>query len=116
MKNTDYDINFNFIRFIKFLKKYDIISVAIASILSSNLNELVNSLLNNIILPIVNKDSDNDGMRDIGKIENYTFEIYGIKFTIGKFLVTIIKFIFISYIIYIISEVVDKYIDSPIDE
>ena len=101
--SNEIDNFFNYSQFFyKFLKKNDILSLSIAAVFSGHINELINSLVNNLLLPIINRDADGDGKKDIKKIENIEFKFLKIKFTIGKLLVDIIKFILVTVVIYLI--------------
>lgn len=97
------DIKFNFIRFIKFLKDNNILAVAIAAVLSERINDVTESFVNNLLMPIINRDGDGDGERDIKKLENKSIKFKGIDMKIGKFIISMIKFIFVTYIIFLVS-------------
>lgn len=101
--SEEYDISFNFVRFLKFLEEHNIIATAIAAVLSDRINEITNSFVNYLVMPIINRDADNDGKRDIKNLEDRVFAFKGVRIQIGKFLLSIIKFIIITYIIFIIS-------------
>ena len=102
--SDDYQTIFNFVTFIKFLKKNNVFSLAVAAVLSAHVNKLTESFIDDIIMPIINIDINKDGNEDLKtKLENIEFNIFHIKFKTGKFLLSIIKFIIISFIIYIIS-------------
>jgi large-conductance mechanosensitive channel len=103
-----FDIDFNFARFIKFLDKYNILGVAIAAVLSDRINELTSEFVNLIIMPIINRDGDGDGVHDSKKLEDKTMTVFGIQFRIGKFVMSVIKFVVITYIIFIASIVINK--------
>ena len=60
-------IQFNFIRFIKFLQKNNIFAVAIAAILSDQIHSITNGFVDSIILPIIDRDGNNDNIKDIKK-------------------------------------------------
>ena len=109
--DSDYDVTFNFVRFIKFLRDYNIFAVAIAAILSDRINELTNTFVNNLIMPIINRDADKDGVKDIKNLEDTEFTIYGIKFGVGKFAMALLKFIIITYVLFLITKTV-KYIGN----
>lgn len=101
----DYDIKFDFVRFIEFLKDHNVISVIIAAILSDRINEITNILFDQIIMPIINRDADGDGVRDIKKFEEYQLEVHGAKFGIGKITISLLKFFIITYIIFTLSNI-----------
>ncbi len=103
-----FDIDFNFARFIKFLDKYNIMGVAIAAVLSDRINEITSEFVNLIIMPVINRDGDSDGVSDSKKLEDRTLTVFGIQFRIGKFIMVIIKFIVITYIIFMASIMINK--------
>lgn len=109
-------LGFNYIRFIKFLQDNNVLSVAIAAVLSDRINELTNTFVNSLIMPIINRDGDGDGEEDIKKFENMKYKILGMKFEIGLLAISIIKFIIITYVIFILSKalkmILKKYNDT----
>lgn len=98
-----YDVKFNFVRFIKFLKHNNIAATAIAAVLSDRVNEITNEFFDGFILPIINRDADHDGVRDVKKFEEKEFVIFGATFKLGKFILSLVKFVIITYLIYLIS-------------
>lgn len=86
--------------FYRFLKKNDIISLSVAAVFSGHINDLINSIVNNIFIPIINRDSDKDGKKDIQKIETITVNLFGCNITIGKLIVDLLKFILVTIVIY----------------
>ena len=63
---------------------------------------------NDLILPILNRDSDGDGEADLKNLEEYVIFTNGIKFKLGKFILVIIKFIIILFIVYQFSKLAKK--------
>lgn len=108
--SDSYDIDFNFVRFIKFLRDNNIIAVAIASVLSDRINEVTNSFTSNIVMPIINRDGDNDGKKDITKLETKSIKFYGMNFAVGKFVVALFKFLIVTYIIFLLSNILKKFV------
>lgn len=104
----EYDISFNFVRFIEFLKDHNIVATAIAAVLSDRINEITNTFVDYLVMPIINIDSDYNGEKDIKKIEDSEIVIFGIKFKIGIVLMAIVKFIIITYIVFIIAKSLKK--------
>jgi len=99
---------FNFVSFVHFLKKNSVVSLALAAVISNQLNKLTESFVDDIIMPIINIDSDNDGEKDIKKLQDKEFHILNIKFKTGNFLFLIIKFCIIAYIIFLLSSIFTK--------
>lgn len=94
--------------FLDFLNDNNILSVAIATILSNKIHDISESFVNNLILPIINRDANNDNNPDIKNVEDYTIKIYGIKFELGKFIIAMIKFLIITYIAYLMTKIFRK--------
>ena len=107
----DKDMSFNFVYFINWLKDNNVFSVAVAAVLSDRVSDIINKLLDTFITPILDRDADNDGVRDIKKFEDYTIEISGMKFKIGQLLLSIFKFLIVTYGLYIVYLTLKK-IDS----
>ena len=103
-----YNTGFNFIRFIKFIEYHNIASVAIAAVLSERIGHLTNEFVDNIILPVMNIDLNNDGVKDFKFIEDMTIKIGPVKFIIGKFLISFIKFVIVMYILFVISKMLQR--------
>ena len=82
----------------------NIISTVITIIFTKVLSTLCYSLIDNIILPIFLMDSDSDGIADINKIKRITFTIGGIKYNIGIFIYDLIKFVFISLFLMLLTK------------
>ena len=61
------------------------------------------SFVENIILPIFNRDMNEDGIPDINNFENIELDIFGIKIKMGKFAVAILRFLLILYIVFLVS-------------
>jgi large-conductance mechanosensitive channel len=78
------------------------------AVLSSFVNQLVFSFINDIIMPVIDRDGNNDNMPDINKISNYTVKTNGITFKIGAFVVALIRFILLLFIIFILCMVLIK--------
>ena len=93
-----------FNEFILFLKNNSILTTIIATVMSAQINELTNSIADDIILPIIYRDGDNDGKADIKKLENYKLSLYGIKFKVGKFCVVLIKVTVIFLVLFLIKK------------
>ncbi len=87
-----------------FIKDNHIIATAIATIFSKIISDLSYSFIDNILLPIINIDIDNDGKSDINDFKNKIFEVYGISFKIGPFAIELIKFLVIVFILFYLSK------------
>lgn len=90
--------------FIKFIKENNIVESIISIMLGAKTQELVESIIENLIFPFLKRDADNDGEADIKKLEKLNIKFSGIKIEIGKFLITLIKYIIILLIIYYVQK------------
>ena len=106
--SDQFDIKFNFVRFIKFLEKNNIAATAIAAVLSDRVNEVTNVFFDELILPIINRDANNDGVRDIKKFEEKEIVLFGAKFKLGKLILSVFKFLVVTYIIFILSKLLKR--------
>jgi len=94
--------------FLKFLSENNVIVTVIATIISSRVSELSECIIDDLFLPILNRDADGDGKADIDDLMKYEYKISGIKFKIGKFIIVLIKFLLILYLTYLISKIIKK--------
>jgi large-conductance mechanosensitive channel len=89
------------------MKNSVLFGISIA-VISTFVNQLVMSFINDIVLPIIDRDGNNDKKPDIDKIAGYTIKTNGITFKIGAFIVALIRFIILLSIIFILSLVLVK--------
>jgi len=87
-----------------FIKDNHIITTSIATIFSRLITDISYSFIDNILLPIINIDLNNDGKAEINSFKNKKILISGIAFKIGPFIIEIIKFICILYMLYHLSK------------
>jgi large-conductance mechanosensitive channel len=95
--------------FISFLTDNNFLVTTLITILSTNILDISQAFVDNLILPIFDIDLNNDGIKDKQIIENYKLDIFGAQFKIGKFLIASIKFIITFYVMYLISSMIQKY-------
>lgn len=93
------------LEFIDFLKKNNIIETITSTILSFKTTEVVDSIVNDLIMPFINRDGDGDGEADIDVLKNKKFTLYGVKINIGSFILTIIKFTIIVYLVFLFQKI-----------
>tara|TARA_Y100000389_G_C17310358_1_gene437659 strand:- start:10 stop:345 length:336 start_codon:yes stop_codon:yes gene_type:complete len=86
--------------FLNFLKENDILAAIIVTVISTYVSKITQSFINDIIIPIIERDGDNDGKADIKKLQNYKLKCFGITFKIGSFLINLIKFSCVMLMIY----------------
>lgn len=100
--------------FLNFIGRNNIVRYALAAIISERISEITSGFVEHIVMPIINTDLNNNGIRDIDeikKLEDREIEIRGIKFKLGKVVFSIIKFIVVVFLIFIISGAIRKFVD-----
>tara|TARA_Y200000002_G_C22659295_1_gene654974 strand:+ start:181 stop:477 length:297 start_codon:yes stop_codon:yes gene_type:complete len=90
--------------FYNFIKDNHIITTTIVTIFSKLITDVSYSFIDNIILPIINIDLDNDGKADINSFKNKRINIFGVNLKIGLFTIEILKFIPVLFILYYLSK------------
>lgn len=81
-----------------FSKKNILIGVLI-TVVSTFVTELSVSFINNLILPIFDRDGDDDKDPDINHLKKYNLKFNGVTFKVGTFMISLIKFIIVFLII-----------------
>lgn len=94
--------------FYKFIIENNILESITANLLSFKTHELIDSFLENIILPFINRDADDDGDADINKIKNLNIKFFKIDLKIGNFILILIKYFIIIYLVYIFQKIFTK--------
>lgn len=88
--------------FIDFLKKYGVIGLAIAVIIGGKLNELITSLVNDLLMPLIFQPAlKAANVDDIRKL-SYNGILY------GKVLGATIDFLIVAIVIFLFSKLVLK--------
>jgi large-conductance mechanosensitive channel len=72
-------------------------------VIATFVNELVISFINDIILPVIERDGNNDNEPDINRLKHIIYKTNGITFKIGSFLISLIKFCILMVILFFIS-------------
>lgn len=79
--------------FIGFVADSNFINVALAFLISTNVQQLISSVVNNIINPI---------LRKFLKLENLTFTVWGVTFMLGPTINGIITFTIVLYFFFLL--------------
>lgn len=101
--NSSESDKYDYVRFIKFLNSNNILSLAVSAVLSSHISKIGKAFVEDFILPVFNKDGDSDGEKDIKPLQDKIVSYRGIQFKVGDFFITVLEFIIISYIVFLIS-------------
>lgn len=106
MSGTRRPLGFNFVHFMDFLSANNVMATAIAAVMSDRINDVADSFVDNILMPIIDRDGNGDGKSDIQCLSDKVIIIAGIKFKVGKLIISLMKFIIITYIIFLISRII----------
>jgi len=88
--------------FLEFLKEYKVVGLAVAFIMGLAANQLIKSLVDNIIMPLITPFVAG------GAWKTATFSMGPIVISWGAFLGDLIYFIIIAFVIFIIAKIVLK--------
>jgi large conductance mechanosensitive channel len=88
--------------FKEFLAEYKVMGLAVAFIIGGAVTVLVQSLVNNLIMPIVG------AVLPSGDWQTATFSIGNVKLGWGAFLGALLNFIIIAFVVFLIAKFVMK--------
>jgi large-conductance mechanosensitive channel len=89
------------------MKNSVMLGITIA-VLATFVNQLVLSFINDIIMPIIDRDGNDDNKPDINKIAEYKVKAGGITFRVGAFILALIRFVLLLFMLFIVSLVIIK--------
>jgi len=90
--------------FMKFLKEYGIIGLAIAVIIGGKAGDLVKALVDGILMPLINPILATAG----GNWQTSTLDIGPFHFAVGALLSAFINFVVVAYLVFWFSKKVLK--------
>lgn len=90
--------------FMGFLSKYKVMGLAVAFIMGIYLGELIKALVADFIMPIIGL-----ALPNISDLKNYSFTIAAQVFSVGNFLVTLITFVIVAFVIFIIVKITKRW-------
>jgi len=82
--------------FMKFLKEYGVVGLAIGFIIGSKAGELVKALVDGILMPLVNPILATAG----GNWQTSTLDLGPFHFAIGALLSALINFLVVAYLVF----------------
>ncbi len=88
--------------FKEFLKEYKVLALAIAFIMGAAVNTLVQSLVNNIVMPLITPFVPQGGW------DQATLTLGAIVIKWGSFLSSVINFIVIAFVIFLMAKLMLK--------
>ena len=86
--------------FVDFLKGYGVIGLAIAVVIGGKLNELISSLVNDLLMPLVFKPALHAANVDDVRKLNYEGIFY------GKVLGSLVDFIIVGFVVFFIAKLI----------
>ena len=88
--------------FLKFLKNYGVVGMAIAVIIGGKLNEFVSSLVNDLLMPVILKPAlETAGVSNIKEL-SYNGILY------GKVIGTAVDFLIVAFLVFCFAKIVLK--------
>jgi len=90
--------------FMDFLSKYKVMGLAVAFIMGLYLGALVQSLVKNLIMPIIGL-----AIPGLGDLATYIIIVGNQNFGVGDFLVALITFIIVAFVIFVIVKITKKW-------
>ena len=88
--------------FIAFLKEYGVVGLAIAVVIGGKANDLVKSVVDNLLMPFVGIFVPGGDWRELG------FTIAGAKFGVGAVLGSILDFAIVAFIVFAFAKTMLK--------
>ena len=90
--------------FMDFISKYKVMGLAVAFIIGLYLGALVQSLVTDLIMPIIGL-----ALPGLGNLATYTITVSSQDFGIGSFLVALITFIIVAFVVFILVKITKRW-------
>ena len=90
--------------FMDFISKYKVMGLAVAFIIGLYLGALVQSLVTDLIMPVIGL-----ALPGLGNLATYTVTVSSQDFGIGSFLVALITFIIVAFVIFILVKLTKRW-------
>jgi large conductance mechanosensitive channel len=90
--------------FMDFLSKYKVMGLAVAFIIGIYLGNLVQALVSDLVMPIIGL-----AIPGLGDLATLQYEVAQQIFGVGHFLATVITFIIVAFIIFILVKITKKW-------
>jgi len=90
--------------FMDFISKYKVMGLAVAFIIGLYLGALVQSLVTDLVMPVIGL-----ALPGLGNLATYTITVSSQDFGIGSFLVALITFIIVAFVIFILVKVTKRW-------
>jgi len=93
--------------FLTFIKEYNIVSLALAFIMGTSSTALVNSLVKDMIMPLISPLVSSDSWREA------TLNLGPISLRYGSFLAELLNFIILALVVFVIAKKILKEEKAP---
>lgn len=85
-----------------FVSENSLMSSVIGTIIALNANDMAKSLADDVIIPIFDRDLDDDGRPDVNIIKNFKVTITGVPVRMGEFLLKVLRLLIIIVIVFLV--------------
>ena len=85
-----------------FVSENSLMSSVIGTIIALNANDMATSLADDVIIPIFDRDLDDDGRPDVNIIKNFKVTITGVPIRLGQFLLKVLRLLIITIIVFLV--------------
>ena len=85
-----------------FVSENSLMSSVIGTIIALNANDMAKSLADDVIIPIFDRDLDDDGRPDVNIIKNFRVTITGVPVRMGEFLLKVLRLLIIIVIVFLV--------------
>lgn len=92
-----------------FLMEHGFISIIVAYAIGSRISILTQSFFDDLVIPILDVDWNNDGESDRVQLSKLTLSIGPIKLRYGRFMICLLNIIISIYVIFFIAIMVKRY-------
>lgn len=99
------------ISFKEFIVRYTVIASVVTWLISANMKDFLDELINALIEPLFSIDIDNNGEPDLIEAKKWVTDVMGIKFPIGKIVLALFKTVIFIAIVYVVVTLIFKYTD-----
>lgn len=89
----------SFVEFINFFNKTELVNILVGMILSINMNELSQTLVDSIVMPTLKIIFGDEEMRHFDELE---IQVYNARYRIGKLISVIFRILITMYLVYLI--------------
>jgi large conductance mechanosensitive channel len=90
--------------FMDFISKYKVMGLAVAFIIGLYLGALVQSLVADLVMPIIGL-----ALPGLGNLATYKITVSSQDFGIGSFLVSLITFIIVAFVIFVLVKITKRW-------